>query len=159
MKPKILSEKELIEIIQPIFKATLNDGIVPMNWEEVKGKIAKGFSLANKAAVKAQLDADVAYYEPLIQQEIKEATRDAFSRIEKIDAAQQILKEKLSNVELAIQQAKSEVAREIFEEIERHRSCDSWGNPTISLGFYNGTGQILDDWYQSLKSKYGGQKK
>jgi len=67
----------------------------------------------------AQLDADVGYYEPLIQQ------------------------------------AKAEVAREIFEEIELE--LVTWGG--FSQQTQHQAAIINKNWWQSLKTKYGGQKK
>ena len=62
----------------------------------------------------AQRDADVAYYEPIIKQ---------LKNIGNIQRTQEALMGKLDDVELAIQQAKAEVARGIFEEIEWYY-CD-----------------------------------
>ena len=70
--------------------------------------------------LEAQRDADVAYYEDKIYKIIKE---DALMNIERI------------------QQAKAEVAREIFEEIEAKMYND---NPRM----------IMSDDYQAVKSKY-----
>jgi hypothetical protein len=59
-----------------------------------------------------------------------------------------------------IQQAKAEVAREIFEEIEnRVHTYDVNGNPVLHIDFKDSEGAIrYVDWYKNLKSKYGGQK-
>ena len=55
-----------------------------------------------------QRDADAAYYEPLIQQ------------FETIQKRQQAVEAKLNDVELAIQQAREEVAREIDDFLQMH---------------------------------------
>jgi len=108
-KPPLLSEKKLIEIIQPIFESSLNNGVTPTNWGMAVKKIGKAFSLANKKGIVAQRDADVAYYEPLIQQ----AKDDSWSNGNTAGVLQGDRR-----VVKAIQQAKEEVAREIFEEID-----------------------------------------
>lgn len=65
-----------------------------------------------KRIATAQLDATEAHYEPLIQQ------------LETIKTRQEWLEHKLNDVELAIQQAKAEVAREMIEELETKFSIE-----------------------------------
>ena len=83
-KPEILSEKKLVEIIQPIFEATLNNGVMPTNWNMAVRKISEAFSVTNKKAVEAQRDADAAYYEQKIA-EIFEEVRKLKERIKLLE--------------------------------------------------------------------------
>jgi hypothetical protein len=82
----------------------------------------------------AQLDADVGYYHLLLEQ----AQADGY------DAG-------IKAIESELEEAKAGVAREIFEEIDR--LIERVGlDDTITIPVLNAKG------YQSLKSKYGGQK-
>ena len=75
----------------------------------------------------------VAYYEPLIQQLEKEKYDLAF---------------KVRN------QVKAEAAREIFEEIEKELVL--WED--FSVKTQHQAAIVKTNWWESLKSKYGGQK-
>jgi hypothetical protein len=97
MKPTILSDADIQALIE---------GDIYLKYATDMSFI-DDYPKGTKVLLEAQLDADVAYYEPLIQQ------------------------------------AKAEVAREIFEAVENGES-----SPTCPCGCW-----------QELKSKYGGQKK
>jgi len=121
MKPKILSDEEIKEIGSPYIVPTNDEWAIKPDHEYWR----------IQRLLTAQLDADVAHYEPLIQQ-VKEET--------KRDMDFEWRNEKVPRI---IQQAKSEVAREIFKEFLEH------GVEAILHG---------EKWYEDLKSKYGGQK-
>jgi len=76
----------------------------------MQGKFGKIVAYTRSREREAQRDADVAYYEPLLEQ--------AQQEIDYIAIQQKALEGKLDDVELAIQQAKTEVAREILRMLD-----------------------------------------
>jgi uncharacterized protein HemY len=86
----------------------------------------------------AQRDADVEWY------------KDKFDegKLAGIREKQDIIEAKLNDVEFAIQQARQETAREIFEEIEKEQS-----NPKDGVFVQEGIHLTPGQW-QSVKSKY-----
>ena len=91
----------------------------------------------------AQRDADVAWYQGKIK-ELKE-------KVDEMNAChEEIVTEMMARMGLAIQQAKEEVAREIFEEIGKN--CKGYEDNTV--------GHLLKStFWQSLKSKFLEEKK
>jgi len=90
--------------------------------------------LVERGIATAQLDADVAYYE----QEEKEF----------VDSFTQTMREMVAQNRLEIQQAKAEVAREIFEEIEAYMQHETH--------YFSASGEWKErGWYSELKSKWG----
>lgn len=88
-------------------------------------------TITRAEAKEAQRDADAAHYEPII------------SEFEEIQKAQMVLEAKLNDTELAIQQARQETAREIFEKIEK-----------LDITTLVEMMTIPREQLQSLKSKY-----
>ena len=137
MKPKILSDEQIKKANERVLS---RHGIKePITFEEAIRFISDKERIAiieeqNQERLQAQLDADVAYYE----QEEKEL----------VDSFTQTMREMVAQNRLEIQQAKAEVAREVvglFKTIEAMY-------PELRQAYWGGK-----DW-QSLKSKYGGQK-
>jgi len=100
----------------------------------------KSLEAVIKAIVTAQRDADVAYYQPLLQQ--------AQQEIDYIHIQQETLEDKLNDVELAIQQAKQETARELLADAE---ALSSGGTLHDNEGYI----VLSPEAQQSLKSKFG----
>jgi len=100
-KPDVLSDDKIDEAWPSETEAKLprTASELPQFVEEIRR--------CARIVAQAQRDADVAYYEPII------------NKFEEIQQAQEALGAKLNDVELAIQQAKAEVAREIFEIAKR----------------------------------------
>ena len=92
-KPPIITEQEVINWIICAY-----------------GKDAIIAPLAHEK--EAQRDADVAYYEPLLKQ--------AQEQIDYVSIQQEALSSKLDDVELAIQQARQDTAREIEAFLQNH---------------------------------------
>jgi len=140
-KPKILSDEQITEAIVCI--------------PDVVGECVTRLD-EERAIAQAQLDADVLFYEPLIQKLQKELETLRGQDEGENDAEQGAI-EVLDELE-RIQQAKSEVVREIFEAIEK-----MWGWLTGEWSSEDKVMSIRYFHYQALKqetlSKYGGQKK
>jgi hypothetical protein len=131
MKPEILSDEQITNAID-------------------KAIIERRNITSWRVTAQAQLDADVAYYEPLIQQ-AKEETIQGIAkalRNPKHPLYQEVIKE----IETTIQQ----VAREIFEEVERERFAEPQYIPQAGKEPVIIT--LTEDTWQEIKSKYGGQK-
>jgi hypothetical protein len=114
-KPDVLSDEELDKAWP---SATSNgQALYPLSFEMITMELLR----CAKAIAQAQRDADVAYYEPIIQQMLQDMTKikkDIDDSISAIDNAKQL-----------IQQAKEEVARDIFEWLDNHRypaTFDAW---------------------------------
>jgi hypothetical protein len=105
-----------------------------------------------ESVAQAQRDHDVAYYEPIIRE------------LQKIRDAQSALEAKLNDVELAIQQARQEVAREIWAWGEQ--PCVEHSEVAWPEELGGGTQQRqkmkrrrCQHCWQSLKSKWLEEKK
>ena len=95
--------------------------------KQLHHEIAEGLRWSYTAHRKAQRDADVAYYEPIIK-EFSEAIESWQRRLE---------------------QARQDTAREIFEEIE------SWKYVSPANLYQCTMNEIIEKLEQSLKEKFG----
>jgi len=127
--------------------AILSDEEVNKWLEKQHGKldIYTKFTVSHAENRAAQRDADTAYYEPLIQQAEKDAMRRHQSWLANVKGWRNS-----EQIKELLEQANTEVAREIFKKIESLPYMNI--NPEGRMICIN-----IEDW-RSLKSKYGGQK-
>ena len=121
--------------------SVLSDERIGNIWETWAGIDCPSFEEAKtlavtrlKAIAQAQRDADVAYYEPIIQQARKPKTR-------------------IIDITRAKKKVRQDTAREIFEEIDNHRylsTFDAWQTKCWGISD-NDLQELKDKWLKGSK--------
>jgi len=107
-----------------------------------------------KCRPKAQRDADVEWYEREIQRIVNESIDALLADMKNPDT--RIHQKILGHIAEALQQARQDTAREIFEEIEEY-SHEEGTIMGVLLGTKGKRRVIISSVWQSLKSKYLGE--
>jgi len=99
--------------------------------------------------MEAQRDADVAYYEPLIQQERQKTIQEFYDAVTNPDHP--LFPKIIGRIEHTIKEVKAEVAREM-DTLVSHCNCREydWGDE-IGIKLYY---QVPQEAWQSLKDKF-----